>query len=77
MTFSQNSSIRCTVLTKTQSQLYELFNLLDNASYKRLYIFTAGSEELYLSDIIKRIELTKAWVHAIAENRTGRFPNSR
>ena len=75
--FSQRSSVRTAVLTKTQSQLHELFSLLDTASYKRLYIFSSHSEEFYLGDITSRIELAKAWVHAIAENRTGRFPNRR
>ena len=77
MTFSQKSSTFALVLTKTQSQLYQLYEQLEDTSYKRLYIFSSKSIEFYLSDITSRIELAKAWVHVIAENRIGKFNSLR
>jgi hypothetical protein len=77
LTFSQKKTNYYVALTKVQTQLYNLFFILNEASYQRVYVFSSKSLDFYIGDITTRLELAKAWVHAISENNLGVLPRAR
>ena len=77
LTFSQKSRGYYVALTKVQTQLYMLYDLLNEASFQRIYVFSSKSLKFYLGDITSRLDLAKAWVHTISENNLGILPGAR
>ena len=74
---SQKNSSYNVALSRVQTQLYSLYDALNDASYQRIYTFSSKSPDYYLGDIISRLDLAKAWVHTISENNSGVLQGAR